>query len=691
MTLALYGKSRKRQFMLITAGFLAVLLSMAAVLASPAVPGSASPPENPGGNQECPAGTVQLAKFNWDKDTSSYVPEGANTGGVALGDGADDESVAWTSTSLVSKIVVKGGPDSVIETVNPAALSGSFTNANLPPVGPPHNPQTPGISNIKFCGEEPDDTGSITITKDADPTGDATAFNFTVLKDTANFDSFALQHGQSKDYTDLAPAKYDFWEAPIAEWENVNAVCSGNTNSTIVWDNGGDKVLEITLAAGENISCIFYNEKDEAPGTKTVKVLKNWNGADPSEADKAAFSVTIDPFESDPVVCDYATVMAGDSGATPSARPSSTSDATSPLAGPQTSCGPKAASSTRPPVNSPRRPPSPQSSPRPTAFTASPTRSRRRNRTARSSPSTSTSLRTTPVPANTTDGDTCSQAKRRLQLIVSRPVRRHARGRMAVRQQPDSEPARRLPRLRLADGWNFTLATNQGFTSNATTTGNTSGGTVDITLTQEQLDAAEAGPNNLWVKENYRNGEGYGFAAVKCHTDHLHRDNLEWIDLSGNNATLNPVCVAFNVAPEDPTKTVQVTKTWDGGTPTAEQTAAFSVTITPNGDSPAVTCDYDTVMAGDCVATIGENEGYEVVENLPAGWTTDTKWVDGAQFNAFCQEVQVDLSLSTVVQQYDCTHNIVNNFDGQQVCEDNYGAGWVENAGEGYFQYPWVK
>lgn len=692
MTLALYGKSRKRQFMLITAGFLAVLLSMAAVLATPAIPGSATPPANPGGHEECPAGTVQLAKFNWDKDSSSYVPEGANTGGVSLGAGADDESVSWTATTLVSKIVVKGGPDAVVETVQPAALAGSFTNANLPPVGGGPNPQIPGISNIKFCGEVPDDTGSITITKDADPSDDGTPFSFTVLKDTANFGNFDLQHGQSKDYPDLAPAKYDFWETNIpADWQNVNAVCDGDTKSTIVWNSGGDKVLEITLAAGENIACTFYNEKDEAPGTKTVKVLKNWSGADPSADDIAAFSVTIDPFESDPVVCDYATVMAGDCVATVGETELYEVSEILPAGWTTDLLWTEGA------VFEP--------STCELAATASLASTVVEADCIHSITNTKQTQETLPVvtfykyvcedyasvPANTTDGNTPSEAN-----DVGQPDQVDQSGATLGGEWPFGSnsipnPPGAFPGCELADGWNFTLATDQNFSTNTSTTGNTSGGTVQIELTQQQLDAAEAGPNQLWVKENYRGGEGYGFAAVKCHTDHLHRDNLEWIDLSGQNFTENPVCVAFNVAPEDPTKTVQVTKTWEGGTPTEEQKAAFSVTITPSGDSPEVTCGYDTVMAGDCVATIGEDEGYEVIENLPAGWTTDTKWVDGAQFNAFCQEVQVDLSFSTVVQQYDCTHNIVNNFDGQQVCEDNYGAGWVENAGEGYFQYPWIK
>ncbi len=259
------------------------------------------------------------------------------------------------------------------------------------------------------------------------------------------------------------------------------------------------------------------------------------------------------------------------------------------------------------------------------------------------------------VPANTTNGDTPGQANAVGQPDQVASANATLGGEWPFGSNAIPNPHGAFPGCELADGWNFTLATDQGFSTNTTTTGNTSSGMVQIELTQAQLDAAESGPNQLWVKENYRSGEGYGFAAVKCHTDHLHRDNLEWIDLSGQNYTENPVCVAFNVAPEDPTKTVQVTKTWEGGTPTEEQKAAFSVTITPSGDSPEVTCDYDTVMAGDCVATIGEDEGYEVIETLPAGWTTDTKWVDGAMFNSFCQEVETDLSFSTVVQTCDCT------------------------------------
>ena len=46
MTLALHGKSRKRQLMLMMAAFMAVVLGAAAVFAAPPVPGSASQSDN---------------------------------------------------------------------------------------------------------------------------------------------------------------------------------------------------------------------------------------------------------------------------------------------------------------------------------------------------------------------------------------------------------------------------------------------------------------------------------------------------------------------------------------------------------------------------------------------------------------------------------------------------------------------
>jgi hypothetical protein len=101
---------------------------------------------NGGGNEDCPAGTTLAAKFNFVG--GQYVYEtGLGSNVVTITNGSETGG-NFTSNVLISSIVIKGGNDAVIEEVNPPSLTGSFSNANVPP-NP--NGQPPAISNIKFC------------------------------------------------------------------------------------------------------------------------------------------------------------------------------------------------------------------------------------------------------------------------------------------------------------------------------------------------------------------------------------------------------------------------------------------------------------------------------------------------------------------------------------------------------------
>ncbi|MDZ7727232.1 MAG: hypothetical protein U5Q44_03010 [Dehalococcoidia bacterium] len=124
---------------------------------------------------------------------------------------------------------------------------------------------------------------------------------------------------------------------------------------------------------------------------------------------------------------------------------------------------------------------------------------------------------------------------------------------------------------------------------------------------------AMKGPENLWVRANHESGHGFG--TIKCHTDHRYRDNLEWIDLSGNAYTSNPVCVAYNV---EATGSIAIDKlVWDGESwvqPSAVDFASdsdFSFDITESEHTGVAPGTYD-VDAGT----------YTVSENDPGtGWT----------------------------------------------------------------------
>ncbi len=99
-----------------------------------------------GGNQACPSGTIQIAKFEWNGN--GYVAEG-DTNGVSVSGNSATGSFT-SSTYPIAAVVVKGATDAKIDTYDPAVTSGSFTNVGLNNGGN----NTPAISNIKFCKPE---------------------------------------------------------------------------------------------------------------------------------------------------------------------------------------------------------------------------------------------------------------------------------------------------------------------------------------------------------------------------------------------------------------------------------------------------------------------------------------------------------------------------------------------------------
>lgn len=101
-----------------------------------------------GGNESCPAGTVLIAKFNYDHGYDFEKPAG-NEHVVTLSH-ADENGATWHSSLPVSYVIVKGGVNSVLYTIAPPKSDGTFSNEGLPTVGYSH--QHPDVSNVQFCG-----------------------------------------------------------------------------------------------------------------------------------------------------------------------------------------------------------------------------------------------------------------------------------------------------------------------------------------------------------------------------------------------------------------------------------------------------------------------------------------------------------------------------------------------------------
>ena len=157
----------------------------ATVLASFSLPTFAK--GNP--NVDCPEGTTQAAKYEWN---GSYQAEGDGSA-VTILSGATATSGSWTATQNISAVVIKGGSgpgatDTI--TYDPVVTSGDFSNEGLVNGGE----NTPDISNIKFCA------GSGTLP----PTSNVCDFVYAVHDGGLN-NSQIVKIDASLNFTPLGP------------------------------------------------------------------------------------------------------------------------------------------------------------------------------------------------------------------------------------------------------------------------------------------------------------------------------------------------------------------------------------------------------------------------------------------------------------------------------------------------------
>jgi uncharacterized repeat protein (TIGR01451 family) len=225
----------------VLAGTLALVVGLlAATFASAShvepVPG----PDNPG-ESDCPAGSV-----GW-----KYEPV---SGGSGLGDGTLSVSISVNDTDAgptfdfsanlpIVTVLVKGGPVGNTYAYAPAVT----TDAGLHAPVNPSNDKYYGLSHLVFCYSA---KGTIIVEKQTNPNGDPQSFGFT----SSFAGSFSLADGQTKPTGNLDPGTYSVSENVPAGWSLTSAVC-----------DDGSSPGAIALAAGETVTCVFTNTKDEEP------------------------------------------------------------------------------------------------------------------------------------------------------------------------------------------------------------------------------------------------------------------------------------------------------------------------------------------------------------------------------------------------------------------------------------------
>lgn len=124
--------------------------SVLAVVLGLIVPDVAAQTTTVSENQSCPAGMLEVAKFDSGDLTDGKAINGVTIDNLTFKDEGASEVIGgdWTATSEIMAVVVKGGQFSLLDEFFPRT-SGSFSNEGLPEAGNSGSP--PAISNLKFC------------------------------------------------------------------------------------------------------------------------------------------------------------------------------------------------------------------------------------------------------------------------------------------------------------------------------------------------------------------------------------------------------------------------------------------------------------------------------------------------------------------------------------------------------------
>lgn len=97
--------------------------------------------------------------------------------------------------------------------------------------------------------EEEQPAGSITIVKSATPSNGFFSFDFA----SPQLGGFALNHNQSRTFSDLDAGSYAVTELTKSGWDFVSLTC----DSTAVTKNGA--TVTVRLAEGQDVTCVYEN------------------------------------------------------------------------------------------------------------------------------------------------------------------------------------------------------------------------------------------------------------------------------------------------------------------------------------------------------------------------------------------------------------------------------------------------
>ena len=268
MTLALYGKSRRRQGLLLFAAVMAVVLGAAAVFANPAMPGSAQSGGQPSGfGQEDQLPITWGEGFEVTGDCGPYTDGDGYVWHFVTGAGSPD---------FVSLTATFQGAGEVSGVITESGDSGKFNHAwvvtstqdTLTDVSAVTDPADGHFVLSHFCDAsgEPDPS-SLTIVKTTDVETDQ-QFTFQA-QDGLSPSLFDLGDGEQQLFGELEAGDYTVTEEVPGDWTLESVTC-GDASTTPV-TNG----VQVHLGEEEDVTCTFHNVADPEPETRTLIVQKS--------------------------------------------------------------------------------------------------------------------------------------------------------------------------------------------------------------------------------------------------------------------------------------------------------------------------------------------------------------------------------------------------------------------------------
>jgi len=155
-------------------------------------------------------------------------------------------------------------------------------------------PNTTGDIILTAHWSETPNPGTITITKQTNPIGSQTVFEFT-LTDLNTTTAFSLSDGQSWSGNELPPATYTLTELPKTGWNLTNIIVVGTSNYTI---DLSSRTLTFVLESEQHLNLTFVNTQRIEPEMGRFSVTKLTNPPDTAEdfafltSTGASFSLT---------------------------------------------------------------------------------------------------------------------------------------------------------------------------------------------------------------------------------------------------------------------------------------------------------------------------------------------------------------------------------------------------------------